>query len=176
MALKILSEVTQDGTGTHVQPVVPMDPSGEVLGGSAAAAQYVQGANYMDASGVKSFGEFTGNVDASTAQGAAQAIAVPATGKAWQRIQGFIRWSAAPSSPVTGTPDAVAVIYWYDGSNWQEPLFWPIKYLDGSEPVDDLQNFSAYFEFPFPARATQFAVGVVGYVGGDFYIDLEAVA
>jgi len=134
-------------------------------------------ANYAVSSGLKTFGApFTGNVNAATAQAASQLIAAPATSKVWQRLQMFVRWTVAPAAPVAGTPDAKVVIYWYDGSTWHTFGYWPIKYIDGSSSVTDMQTFSDYSELPYPARAAQWAVGVVGYVDGTFYVDLEALA
>jgi hypothetical protein len=134
-------------------------------------------ANFAVSSGVKTFGSpFSGDVNAATAQAALQPIAAPATGKIWQRLQMFIRWTTAPVAPVAGTPDAIVVIYWYDGTSWHTFGHWPAKYIDGSSSVADMQTFSDYSELPFPARATRWAVGVAGYVDGEFYVDLEAAA
>lgn len=162
------------------------DGNASPSGYNAAAAQYVQGANFGLPSGEETFGDpaaapphsdpFTGDVLAAAAQAEALAIAAPAAGKVWQRLQVFVRWDAAPAAPVAGTPDAVVVIYWYDGAIWNVLGHWPIKYLDGTSAVQDMRDFSDYSEMPLPARAVSFAVGVAGYVDGDFFIDLEAVA
>lgn len=185
----ILDEHPWSGSDEFVEPVVPMDPAtGQAYpsGATAASAQYVQGANFGLPSGVMTFGDpaaspahsdpFTADVNAAAAQAESISLSAPATGKVWQRLQVFVRWDAAPSSPVAGTPDAVVVIYWQDGSTWNVLGHWPVKYIDGSSAVADMQTFSDFSEMPFPARAVEFAVGVAGYVDGDIYVDLEAVA
>jgi len=134
-------------------------------------------ANYAVPSGVRTFGApFSANVNAATAQAAAQVLLPPDSDHTWQRLQMFIRWTVAPAAPVAGTPDAVVVLYWFNNSAWRVLGRWPIKYIDSSSSVADMQTFADYAETPFPGGAVQLAVGVAGYVDGTFYVDLEAVA
>lgn len=175
-------------TASLVLPVQHIDAAGKVLpaGDDPSRAVYVQGANFAAASGVKVFGDptaspahsdpFSGDVLAAAAQGEAIAMTAPTSGKAWARLQLFLRWTSAPAAPVAGTPDAIVILYWHDGASWHILGHWPAKYIDDSTSAADMQAFSNYSEQPFPARATKFAVGVAGYVDGEFHVDIEGVA
>lgn len=109
---------------------------------------------------------FSADVAAAAAQSAAQTVSPPIGGKTWQRLQVFVRWATGSEGDT-----AVVVMYWYDGTNWNDTR-WPIYKVESTTSASNKRLYSNYTEIPFPGDAVSVAVGIEDYTAGTFYVDL----